>query len=231
MRPPGKLLASGRDCDIFEYGPGLVLRVSRRGRSMSREARTMDYVRGYGYPVPAVSEMSDDGTQMVMERIDGPTMVGPLETRPWRIRRYGTMLAELHIRLHEIPAPDFLPEFPVCKGDQLVHLDLHPLNVLFGPKGPVVIDWANAARGDAASDVCLAWILMQAGEIPGGAIGRFYGLFRSLLINSFLATFDVEEIRAPLRDMVAWKVQDPHMSTVEQRRMWDLVEAVEALRS
>ncbi|MGO9341985.1 MAG: phosphotransferase, partial [Acidimicrobiales bacterium] len=224
MRPPGKLLATGRDCDIFEYGPGLVLRRSRGGRSMSREARTMDYVRGCGYPVPAVSEMSDDGTQMVIERIDGPTMVGPLKSRPWSIRRCGTMLADLHIKLHEIPAPDFLPDFPVCRGDRLVHLDLHPLNVLIGPKGPVVIDWANAARGDAASDVCLAWILMHAGDIPGGPIGRVYGLFRSLLINSFLSPFDTEEIHGPLRDLVAWKVQDPHMSPGEQRRMWSLVE-------
>jgi aminoglycoside phosphotransferase (APT) family kinase protein len=230
MRPPGKLLASGRDCDVFEYGPGLVLRVSRRGRSLSREALTMEYVRGYGYPVPAVSEMSDDGTQMVMERIDGPTMVGPLKSRPWSIRRFGAMLAELHIRLHEIPAPDFLPDFAIAKGAGLVHLDLHPLNVLIGPKGPVVIDWSNAARGDAASDVCLAWILMQAGDVPGGPIGRVFELFRSLLIKSFLASFDMEEIRAPLRDMVAWKVQDPHMSANEQRRMWRLVEKAEALR-
>jgi hypothetical protein len=59
MRPPGKLLATGRDCDVFEYGPGLVLRRSRRGRSMSFEARIMDYVGGDGYPVPAVVEMSE----------------------------------------------------------------------------------------------------------------------------------------------------------------------------
>ncbi len=191
----------------------------------------MDYVRGYGYPVPAVSEMSDDGTRMVIERIDGPTMLGPLKSRPWSIRRFGAMLADLHIRLHQIPAPDFLPDFAIAKGDRLVHLDLHPLNVLIGPKGPVVIDWANAARGDGRSDVCLAWILMQAGDIPGGPIGRVYELFRSLLINSFLAPFDLVDVGALLRDMVAWKVQDPHMSADEQRRMWSLVEKVEALRS
>ena len=72
---PGPLLASGRDADIFEYGPGLVLRRSRRGRSMAGEARTMEYLRGHGYPVPAVEEISDDGTDLVMERIDGPSMV------------------------------------------------------------------------------------------------------------------------------------------------------------
>jgi hypothetical protein len=49
MDAPGQLLASGRDSDIFEYGPGRVLRRSRRGRSLVDEARVMDYARGHGY--------------------------------------------------------------------------------------------------------------------------------------------------------------------------------------
>ena len=231
MHPPGKLIATGRDCDIFEYAPGLVLRRSRHGRSMSVEARTMDYVRGFGYPVPAVDEISDDGTCMILERIEGPTMVGALRSKPWSIRNQGAMLAELHIRLHDVPAPEFLRPSPVGQGDRLVHLDLHPLNVLIGPKGPVVIDWPNAARGVPASDVCLAWILMEAGEIPGGVVGRALGLFRSFLIDSFLARFDLEEIRPSLAAVVAWKVQDANISPGEQRRMWQVVERVKTLRS
>ena len=231
VRPPGKLLATGRDCDIFDYRPGLVLRRSRHGRSMSREAQTMDYVRDHGYPVPAVVEVSDDGTSIVLERIDGPTMVDAAKRKPWSISKQGAMLAELHIRLHEIPAPDFLPDSPVGKGERMVHLDLHPLNVLVGPNGPVVIDWPNAARGDPASDVCLAWVLMQAGQIPGGVVGRLLGVFRSLMVNSFVARFDLEELHATLRDVVAWKVTDANISPAEQRRMWQMVEAVEALRS
>ena len=39
-----KLLASGRDGDIFEFAPGLVLRKTRDGRSIAHEARTMHYV-------------------------------------------------------------------------------------------------------------------------------------------------------------------------------------------
>ncbi len=185
----------------------------------------MDYVRGYGYPVPAVDEISDDATSLVMERIEGPTMLGPLKRSPWSIRRYGVVLADLHIRLHEIPAPDFLPASPVAKGDRVLHLDLHPLNVLIGPKGPVVIDWSNAASGDPASDVCLAWALMAAGQIPGGVIGKFFGLFRSLLVDSFLSRFELDEIKPMLRATVAWKVKDANISPDEQRSMWELVDA------
>jgi aminoglycoside phosphotransferase (APT) family kinase protein len=230
MRPPGKLLATGRDCDIFEYGPGLVLRRSRHGRSMALEARTMDYVRHHGYPVPSVHEISADGTCMVLERVDGVTMVDAIRRRPWNISRYGSMLAELHIRLHEIPAPDFLASAPMGSGDMVVHLDLHPLNVMIGTNGPVVIDWPNARRGDPVSDVCLAWVLMESGEVPGGMVGKVLGLFRSLLVNGFLSRFDREKLRASLREVVAWKVQDPNMSPAEQRHMWRLVESAEALR-
>jgi hypothetical protein len=83
------LLASGRDADIFEYGPGLVLRRSRAGHSMALEARIMEYARAHGYPVPAVDHVSDDGTELVLERLDGPTMLAILSRRPWTIREHG----------------------------------------------------------------------------------------------------------------------------------------------
>ena len=79
---PGPLLAAGRDADIFEYGPGLVLRRSREGRSMAMEARVMEYVRSQGFPVPAVEEVSDDGLSMVIERIEGTDMVATMTKRP-----------------------------------------------------------------------------------------------------------------------------------------------------
>src|ERR1700741_5118778 len=109
-----KLLASGRDCDIFEYAPGLVLRRSRHGRRMDREARVMEYARQHGYPVPAVGRIPDDGTELVIQRIDGPSLVGAMERRPWTVRQLGTLLAGLHRRLHDIPVPDFGPAGPLA---------------------------------------------------------------------------------------------------------------------
>ena len=170
MRAPGPVLASGRDADIFEYGPGLVLRRSRDGRSMAHEARTMEYLRGQGYPVPGVEELSDDGGDLVMERVDGPSMVEALARSPWTVRRQGAVLADLHRQLHDVPQPEFLGPAPIGHGDRVLHLDLHPLNVIMGPKGPVVIDWTNACLGDPDVDVALAWVLMSAGEIPRGRV-------------------------------------------------------------
>ncbi len=224
MKDPGPLLASGRDADIFEYGPGLVLRRSREGRSMAREARIMEYARSQGYPVPAVEEVSDDGGDLVIERVDGIDMVKAMTRRPWTIPRCGRLLADLHVRLHQIPAPDWLPEAPIGRGDRLLHLDLHPLNVMMGRDGPMVIDWTGAARGDPAVDVALAWVLLEAGRIPTGRlIVAILGRARSILIKNFLRSFDVDSLTSTLRDVVAWKVTDPHMSAGEQARMWRVV--------
>ena len=112
--------------------------------SLSQEARVMAYVRSQGFPVPAVRELSEDGLSMVLERIDGADMVAVLGKRPWEIRRQGRTLADLHRRLHELTGPDWLPDAPIGRGDRLLHLDLHPLDVMMSPTGPVVIDWPNA---------------------------------------------------------------------------------------
>ena len=225
MRDSGPLLAAGRDADIFDYGPGLVLRRSREGRSLAHEAQVMEYVRTQGFPVPAVEEVSEDGLSMVMERIEGADMVAVMSKRPWTIPRQGRLLADLHLRLHAITAPDWLHDAPVGQGDRTLHLDLHPLNVMLSPKGPVVIDWTGACRGDPAVDVALAWVLMAAGEIPTGRlISTVLGRARSALVNSFLRSFDLDEVGRVISEVVTWKVSDPHMSATEQARMWQVVE-------
>jgi len=44
---------------------------------------------------------------------------------------------------------------------------LHPANVMRSTKGPVVIDWPNAARGAPEADVARTLLLLGAGEPPG----------------------------------------------------------------
>lgn len=224
MQPTGRLLAAGRDCDVYEHGPGLVLRRSRAGRSLEDEARVMAYARGLGYPVPAVADLADEGTAMVLERVEGESMVAAVRRRPWTVRTQGRVLADLHRRLHALAAPAWLGPAPCGEGDRLLHLDLHPLNVLLGPDGPVVIDWTGAARGDPGVDVALAWVLMGGGQIPGGRVAAaLLGLGRSLLVGSFVGGCDpaeVESARRLLPAVVEWKVTDPHMSADEQAGMW-----------
>jgi hypothetical protein len=95
---------------------------------------------------------------------------------------------------------------------------------MMSPSGPVVIDWSNACRGDPAVDVALARVLMAAGEVPTGRlIASILGRARSVLVGSFLGSCDVDSAKHVLREVVAWKVLDPHMSAAEQARMWRVV--------
>jgi aminoglycoside phosphotransferase (APT) family kinase protein len=150
-------------------------------------------------------------------------MMQSLGHSPWRIRSLARDLATLHVRLHDMAVPDFLPRAEVGYGDSVIHMDLHPLNVIISPKGPVVIDWARAARGDPETDVGLAWALMAAADIPGGqAKAKLLGLGRSMLVNAFVANFDRAEIAAQLHDIVEWKARDSHMSAKEMEIMRQL---------
>jgi aminoglycoside phosphotransferase (APT) family kinase protein len=219
----GPLLASGRDADVFACGHDLVVRRSRKGRSMEREAKVMSYLAGHGYPVPRVEDVRADGSELVMERIAGPTMLQGLSRQPWTLGDNAALLATLHRRLHEIPAPDWLPPFP-GGGDGIVHLDLHPLNVILSPRGPVLIDWTNVARGAGPLDVALTWLVMTVAELPGIGLQAIVGrMVRTMFVRSFLARFDLTPVRTALPAVAAWKARDRNMRPAEVAAMQRLV--------
>jgi aminoglycoside phosphotransferase (APT) family kinase protein len=95
----------------------------------------------------------------------------------------------------------------------LLHLDLYPLNVMMGPRGPAVIDWARACRGNPDVDVALAWILMATGEVPAGRfMGMVLGRARAALVKSFLGSFDFDVVRQHLsRGGGMESVRSPHL--------------------
>jgi tRNA A-37 threonylcarbamoyl transferase component Bud32 len=224
MNAPGPLIASGRDADIFEYGAGRVLRRSRERKSMTEEARVMAFARDRGYPVPRIDELSDDGTELVMERVAGPTMLELISQNPSLLVEQAESLRSLHQRLHEIAAPSWLRTAPFSEGNALLHLDLHPINVIVSDSGPVVIDWSNASRGDANADVALTWLLMASGEISAtDEMAELISIGRGLLIETFLEGSDFTKVAAQLPDAVAWKLNDPHMNSAERRAMRQLL--------
>jgi aminoglycoside phosphotransferase (APT) family kinase protein len=210
----GRLLASGRDGDIFEFGPGLVLRRAKNGRVIEGEARIIAYAREHGYPVPEIHEVRAGGTEIVMERIDGPIMMDAMLRKPWKMARYARELADLHDRLHVIPAPDWLP--PVSDGDRLVHLDLHPMNVMLTASGPVVIDWTNASRGKALTDVALTIILVTCPEIPASRMINVVATpARSWIARTFASRYKGRELDEQLVHGAEIKALDTNMSAKE----------------
>jgi aminoglycoside phosphotransferase (APT) family kinase protein len=199
---------------------------------MEREARTMEYLAANGYPVPRVEEVSDDGCDLVMQRIEGRSMVEHLGRAPWAVRRQTDVLADLHRRLHEIAAPDFLPPAPVGEGSRVLHLDLHPLNVMVSASGPVVIDWTSACAGSPDTDVALAWLLMSAGDIPAGRLrARVLEFGRTQMMTRFISHFDTNTVVPQLAAVAGWKATDANLSPGEIESLWRAVRQAEARRA
>jgi aminoglycoside phosphotransferase (APT) family kinase protein len=148
VEPIGRKLDEGRDSEIYEHGRDRVLRLAPDGRSLVTEAEVMRFVGERGYPVPGVYDAGQG--YLVMDRLTGPTMLASALSHPRQIGAYGHLLAQLHIQLHQIEAPDWLKTEAAVKGDRLLHRDLHPFNVLMTQEGPLVIDLTNAASGDCA---------------------------------------------------------------------------------
>lgn len=212
--PPGPLIGRGRDADVYASGPGRVLRRYRRPHATLDEAAVMRHVREQGYPAPEVFEVS--GPDITMERADGPTMLADLSRRPWRLASHARLLAQLHQRLHVIPAPDWFPE-KLGGGPSVVHFDLHPDNVVLTRRGPVVIDWTNGGRGPGAADVAQTWVIMATSVIPGGRWRRnVLGGFRELFVRRFLRHFDVEQVRPHLRGVAAHRMSDRNVLDEER---------------
>jgi tRNA A-37 threonylcarbamoyl transferase component Bud32 len=216
VQPIGPKIAEGRDSEIFAHGPGKVLRLARNGRSLVGEAEVMSYVRSHGYPAPAVHDAGDG--YLVMERVDAPTMLD--DAIPFRIGRNAKLLAKLHDLLHRIPAPPWLTREAPIPGDRLVHRDLHPLNVLISRRGPIVIDWANASRGDPAFDVADTWVLFACGDPPLNRIEALFApLARKIFLRSFLRGLDRESARQAIPAAVAHRLADRNMTEPERERM------------
>ncbi len=136
---------------------GTVIRSTRSPR-----LRSCGTWRRSGFPVPEVFDA--DGPDLVMERLDGRDMLADLGSRPWLVGQHGRTLADLHNRLHEIEAPPGWPEL-LGPGGAVLHLDLHPGNVMLTSRGPVVIDWTNVRAGAAGADVAMAYLIMASSEV------------------------------------------------------------------
>jgi aminoglycoside phosphotransferase (APT) family kinase protein len=210
-----ELLARGRDSDIFDYAPGLVLRRSRHGHSMAREARIMEFVAAQGFPIPTPHELRADDTELVMERVDGPLLLDKA-LLPWRAPRCMRLLADLHDQLHAITAPEWLDSFG--DGGALIHLDFHPANVIMSPKrGPVVIDWPNARRGDAVRDVAVTYALMLCPLIPGPRwlTPALAPIREPLAARPFIRRYENRALWEEVAEMSELKTLDANMHDVE----------------
>jgi hypothetical protein len=209
-------------------------------------------VRALGLPVPAVHELThhDGRLVVVYERIDGPSMWTSICDQPATAAAMGELLAGLHLQVFDSPVPMSLPrqrDRLMCKinaarshlGDEveiarallpagspplrLCHGDVHPGNVIMSAAGPVLLDWFDAARGDALADVARSSILMGGGGRADSSLPHLVpldrGVVRSLhdsymrVLRERLTSFDEVDFAAWTRVEAAARLAEgvpPH---------------------
>jgi aminoglycoside phosphotransferase (APT) family kinase protein len=218
----GSLIATGRDCDIYSVDHGRILRRARDGHSLEPEVAVMRHAGEHGFPVPEVFEVA--GPDMVMERLDGPNLLEDVARRPWRLRSHARLLADLHRQLAAVKAPEGLAEAEGCPGDRLLHLDLHPLNVILTDRGPRVIDWTTARRGAPGADVANTWLLVASATAEGNALMRAtMSAGRRLFLRVFLNRAGRAQARPYLPAVLGYAKSCHSMYSAELRRMDRLV--------
>jgi aminoglycoside phosphotransferase (APT) family kinase protein len=195
--------AFGRDADVYSIDDEWVLRRYRDGHPVRDEAEYMTWVAKYDYPVPAVRQI--DGPDMVIERLTGPTLADAVIAGDLSPSDLGRMHADLHRRLHSIPAPSG------TSGNVVVHGDLHPYNVILTSAGPVVIDWRNAEEGPPEFDLAMtAIIFAQVALDP--AFASLSGMLRESLATYLANSHDLSP---GLDAALAARARNPTLSQAE----------------
>jgi Phosphotransferase enzyme family len=156
LRPLG-----GRSGSAWSDGH-VVLRVGERVASeVAASAAAAGHV-----PVPRVLDRRelDGAAAVLLERAPGRPAGELAMKRPAAAAAAGRACGALHDALADVVCP---PELRSAAGAdrrdrRLLHLDLHPFNVLVDDAGEPtgVIDWANAAGGDPELDRARTWSLL-----------------------------------------------------------------------
>jgi uncharacterized protein (TIGR02172 family) len=175
---------------------------------------------------------------IIYERIDGPSLTGIIERYPFRLREHAALLAGLHAAIHAhiySPAPEGAPRqkkilasqiqeaqvLPAAMrnavlslldrlpdGDTLCHNDFHPLNVLMGPGGPVIIDWESVSLGNPCADVARTSLTVRLGRPAEGFPNVWMEIIAGAYLRAFTSAY-LDHYRAithdGLPDLRAWQ--------------------------
>lgn len=218
-----KLMAQGGQADIYELDSNKIIRVLRNKNdeeALKIEMSVMKSLHDRGKSVPEVYEFLkvEEKPSIIMEKINGSTMIDELRKNPLKIFKQAEKLAELHMEVadcadglemvsineraaHLIPKGKLLDselkEFVLNilkglpKGNDICHGDFHPGNIMIVNRKYYVIDWFGATIGRKLSDIAHTYLLLKnTPEIPNmPKLQNFLlGCTGSLIAGRYLST-------------------------------------------
>lgn len=188
-----------------------------------------------GYPVPAVYGIVEVHGRhgIVYERVDGPSMLQELMSKPRELEHFAGMFAELHAKMHSSQIKGLSSQHQKLKAkirnakplseeqrnaalkalyqlpddNALCHGDFHPDNILMSSQGPAVIDWNDATQGNPYADIARTLLLLQQGEPvqPFELDAEQIVSMRSLFIDIYLRQYT--QIRSiSLKNIESWRL-------------------------
>jgi aminoglycoside phosphotransferase (APT) family kinase protein len=209
----------GRTAEVFAWGEGRVLKLFHPWHPEAwseGEHRHTAAAAAAGLPAPRVYglERVDGRVGFVLERLEGPSLLQVLTSRPWRALAVARQLAEVHAAVHARGAPGLLPvrerlrwgidraDLPAAlraratdalarmpDGDAILHGDFHPDNVILTARGPVVLDWSELSTGHPLADVARTSLLLRVASPATGPLGLALKAGRSLLHAAYLRRY------------------------------------------
>lgn len=232
----GPIIGRGRTVEIFTWKDNQVLKLFLEGftaEGAERELVATQVAYDAGMPVPATERIVEvDGRWgIVFERVDGPIMLEDLLSRPWKVVRYAQVMAELHAEMYscEVAVLPSLREdiegvvrnqarlpgdvnhilidaLKLTDGNSLLHGDLHPENIIMSPRGPVIIDWRGAKRGNPLADVTRTWFLLRmSASLPDTKRQWLINSFRWLFCSVYMKHYRRLHVYSE-QDLTAWRL-------------------------
>lgn len=181
----------GRTAEILPSDPGWVVKLYTNGASeltVRHELRALAMAHELGVPAPKAGALVQRGAYWgyELEFLVGDSGMELLYGGADPIDE-ARKLAELQLSVHKTIPADFpsvkttwarkisrasglneteraalqelLEEQP--EGRRLLHGDFHPGNVMWTARGPMIIDWVDAARGNPAADFARSLVLFD----------------------------------------------------------------------
>lgn len=184
------LIARGRNADVYLMNDTQVLRRLHTGALTYPNIDLLRHLNSLGYPTARIIEA--DGTDLILERLHGPNLLQALDAGEVSLSQGVRILLDLHSSLHALPLPPIPPvtlstdrmsgtsgtvarvPAPATprSGTSMLHLDLHPGNVLLTADGPRVIDWESARLGSAGVDLATTALIFAEVVVDGNEYAR-----------------------------------------------------------
>lgn len=232
-------LARGRTADVYAWRAGQVIKLFYDwvpDSWIERETDIASALPASSLPVPQFIEATTSNGRrgIVFERINGPSMVDLLATKPWRSGSLARRMAELHAQIHAedgrtldslraqigsiIEHTEALPEQlkrrvlqhldRLPDGTALCHFDFHPAQIILSPQRAIIIDWMAALKGDPAADVARTRVLLTFAQVPdvGIAIRLLIGAIRRSFHRQYLVRYLALQPEVTMQRIDEWMV-------------------------